>query len=163
MYSVFSQLIFSPFSSSTSLILLPLLHLALHTEQGHLQIAIHMVCVPTFDADTSSSMMNSNGSMQALELNQLLCQSIRWCHNVFSLSSDHTDPWRVLCRHTAPVFISFSTTTKASPVVGPYSVVRLFQINKHHNVDFSFLFVLFLQYAQGNIGSVVDLPFLNPN
>ena len=40
------------------------------------------------------------------------------CHNVFSLSSETEYPvCPVLWRHTAPVFLSFSTTTKSSSTI----------------------------------------------
>ena len=49
--------------------------------------------MPTHDANTSITIMNSSGLNSAHDVNQLICQRIILCHNVFSLSSEYLDTW----------------------------------------------------------------------
>ena len=79
---------------------------------------------------------------------------------MFSLSSEYPDTCPVLWRHTAPVFLSFSTTTKSSSLVG-LPCRRPFP-NQQICRYFPF-YLYFSAVRKANIGSVVELPFLKPN
>ena len=58
-----------------------------------------------------------------------------WCHNVFSLSSEYPHTCPVLWRHTAPGFLSFSTTTKSSPLVPCHTPFPNQQIQQRVHID----------------------------
>ena len=101
-FSLFASRTFLHFSNSSSTSTLDSAHRGTSSANSN----PHGGCVLTSDANTPITIMNSSGLKQTLDVNHLLC--LLWCHNIFSLLSE---------RHTAPVFLSFSTTANLSPLV----------------------------------------------
>ena len=73
--------------------------------------------MPTSDAITPVTIANSNGLKTDPLCKPTSMSKYYVVHNVSSLSSEYPDACPALWRHIVTVFLSFSKTTKSTPLV----------------------------------------------